>query len=222
MSSSSLARSSMLALVPPIAEHAVADHDRREHVFERRELRQQVIELKDHAEVFVAEHVAAAGGRLSMRLPSKWISPASGASSVPSRCSSVLLPQPLWPTMATNSPGCDGEIDALEDGDFELAFAVALDEAAARRGWRMRRCGLRSGGIDACGRGDARSSRNAAEAFATSRLVSASPSPVLLHYVLCLLIAQGLHRMQPGGAQGGQHAGQHGDQHGADHHARRS
>ena len=50
--------------MPPVAEDAVADHDRGEDVFERRELRQQVIELKDHAEVLVAEHVAAARGEV--------------------------------------------------------------------------------------------------------------------------------------------------------------
>src|SRR5436190_21072569 len=50
----------MLALVPPVAEDAVANHDRCQHVFERRELRQQVIELKDHAEVLISEHIAVA------------------------------------------------------------------------------------------------------------------------------------------------------------------
>ena len=43
-----------------------------EHVFQRRQLRQQVIELKDHAEVAgCAARRGAAAGRLSMRRPSK-------------------------------------------------------------------------------------------------------------------------------------------------------
>src|SRR5262245_28163798 len=41
-----------------------------------------------------------------MRLPSRRILPASTWSSVPSRCRSVLFPEPDWPTTLRNSPAC--------------------------------------------------------------------------------------------------------------------
>ena len=99
---------------------------------ERRQLGQQVIELKDHAEVSVAQQVALArragcrsGGRRSgsRRL--------AGASSVPSRCSSVLLPEPLWPTIARNSPWRTCKIDAAQHGDLDGSLAVALVQSTA-------------------------------------------------------------------------------------------
>src|SRR5438874_1424449 len=61
----------MLAFLPPVAENAKADHHRREDIFQRRELGQEVIELKDHAEFFVAESVAAAGTKIVGPLPLK-------------------------------------------------------------------------------------------------------------------------------------------------------
>ena len=70
------------------------------------------------------------GGRLSIRRPSKWISPWSGASSVASRCSSVLLPDPLCPTIAVNAPLTRREVDALQDGNRHLALAEALVQVA--------------------------------------------------------------------------------------------
>lgn len=48
----------VLAFVPPITEDAVANHDGGEDVFERREFRQEVIELKDHAEMLIAQVIA--------------------------------------------------------------------------------------------------------------------------------------------------------------------
>ena len=105
ISSSSAARARCRLALQQVAQRALGDHQRGEHVFERGEFGQQVVELEDHAEAAVAQRVAAAG-RAGCRSagPSKRISPSSGASSVPSRCSSVLLPEPLWPTMARNSP----------------------------------------------------------------------------------------------------------------------
>ena len=86
-----------------------------------------------------------------MRLPSKQISPESGRSSVASRCSSVLLPQPLGPTIDTNSPSSIGELDALQHGNDERRLAVALADVvggeesrvARAAAWRPMRRGVR-------------------------------------------------------------------------------
>ena len=75
------------------------------HVVERGELRQQVVELVDEAEVPVAQ--LALRGRVQLREvagPCSCTVPAVGASRPPSRCSSVLLPEPEAPTIASVSP----------------------------------------------------------------------------------------------------------------------
>ena len=69
------------------------------------ELRQQVVELEDEADVAVAElHERASLIDGSSRPPTR-IDPESARSRPPSRCSSVLFPTPDAPTMATISPG---------------------------------------------------------------------------------------------------------------------
>src|SRR3954464_9560881 len=45
----------------PVADDAFADHRRRQHILERRQLRQQMVELKHHSEVAVAQDIAARG-----------------------------------------------------------------------------------------------------------------------------------------------------------------
>ncbi len=47
-----------------IFKHPLPDHPRREHVFQRRQLGEQVIELKDHAEPLVAQGVAPRAGQV--------------------------------------------------------------------------------------------------------------------------------------------------------------
>ena len=70
-----------------------------------RELRQQMMELVDEAERAVAQIVALALASASVNgLPSSDTRPALGSSSPPSTCSSVLLPEPDAPTMASFSP----------------------------------------------------------------------------------------------------------------------
>ena len=41
-----------------VGKHGAANHRRQHHVFERRQFRQQMIELKDHTDLFVSEFVA--------------------------------------------------------------------------------------------------------------------------------------------------------------------
>ncbi len=80
------------------------DHERHRDVLHRAELRQQMVELVDEAERAIA-HLAARGvGRAWRGRAVDVTSPAVGASSPPRRCSSVLLPEPEAPTMATRSP----------------------------------------------------------------------------------------------------------------------
>ena len=88
---SSIARACARAASAGVA----ADRERHRDVLERGELRQQVVELVDEAERAVA-HAAALGFATATRTagPRRATSPAVGASSPPSRCSSVLLPEP--------------------------------------------------------------------------------------------------------------------------------
>ena len=81
------------------------DEQRHRHVLERRELGQQVVELEHEAERAVAER-AALGLRRARARPRRRSAacPASARSSVPSTCSSVDLPTPEAPTIASRSP----------------------------------------------------------------------------------------------------------------------
>ena len=69
--------------------------------------------------------------RLAIGAPWMSTSPADGASSPPSRCSSVLLPEPDAPTIATRSPVRTAEIDAKQHRHVERAAAVGLGQTAA-------------------------------------------------------------------------------------------
>ena len=68
------------------------------------------------------------------------LSPASGPSSVPSRCSSVLLPEPLWPTIARNSPSSIARSTPCSTG-MPTGPCDSSCRRSARRGSR---------GCDAC------------------------------------------------------------------------
>ena len=69
-----------------------------------RELPQQVVELEDEADLPVAQRRQLRRVRVAVAQPVQRTAAAVGRSSAPSRCSRVLLPDPLAPTMATNSP----------------------------------------------------------------------------------------------------------------------
>ena len=68
------------------------------------ELRQQVVELEDEPDVAVAELDQRRVAHRRQVVPADARSPASARSRPPSRCSSVLLPTPDAPTIATISP----------------------------------------------------------------------------------------------------------------------
>ena len=88
------------------ASARAADQQRHHHVLQRGELGQQMMELEHEAELPVPELRQLVGRRgRRRRCPSSRIVAAVGRSSAPSRCSSVLFPEPEAPMMATNSPG---------------------------------------------------------------------------------------------------------------------
>src|SRR5262245_18838831 len=123
----------VLALLPPIAEYAEADHDRSEHVLEGRKLRQQVIELKDHAELLVAEHVAAARSEivdpLALEVNFAGVGRVERAEQMQQRAfaAAALTHDRLEPAFA------DRKIDSLKHRHDELALAIALLQAAGSK-----------------------------------------------------------------------------------------
>ena len=74
----------------------------------------------------------SARGRTCQRAPtpSIRISPASIASRPERQFSSVVLPQPLGPMIATISPRASVEVDAAQRGNLDTAGVVGLDDAA--------------------------------------------------------------------------------------------
>ena len=98
-SSSSSARARRRGVARP------GDQQRHHHVLPRVELPQQVVELEDEPDPRVAERreLPRGHGGVRLRRPAR-TSPPVGSSSAPSRCRSVLFPEPLAPMMATNSP----------------------------------------------------------------------------------------------------------------------
>ena len=111
------------------AERPARDAHRHLGVFERRKLRQQVMELEHEADPRVAEAPPAPRRTACARSrPSTTTVPLSGRSSPPSRCSKVLLPTPLAPMIATISPGSTDKVKVAQDVDILGAHAVALVE----------------------------------------------------------------------------------------------
>ena len=83
----------------------LAPHDQRHgDIVQRREFRQQMVELIDEAQALVAQRALARSDRPTASLPSTETEPLDGTSNRPRMCSSVLLPEPEAPTMATISP----------------------------------------------------------------------------------------------------------------------
>src|SRR5262245_42553025 len=73
-----------------------------------------------------------------MRRPSSRISPASGLSSVPKRCSIVLLPQPEAPSTARNSPSCTSRSRPRSTSTFSALRRYTLCRfTALKSGWSV-------------------------------------------------------------------------------------
>ena len=98
--SSSLARASARAARQP--EDELRQHD----VLERRELRQEMVELIDEANLHAAHAgLLACRSACTQSTPLISTAPLLGRSSRPAICSSVDLPAPDGPSRATASPG---------------------------------------------------------------------------------------------------------------------
>ena len=81
------------------------DQQRQHDVLQRGELPEQVMELEHESELPVPHRGEGRRDRARRRAGRRGgPPPAEGASSAPSRWSSVLFPEPLEPTIATNSP----------------------------------------------------------------------------------------------------------------------
>ena len=81
------------------------DHLRQDEILERRELRQQVMELVDEADVACASAPSARSSLMvEVAAPPILTSPASGRSSRPARCRSVDFPAPDGAISATDWP----------------------------------------------------------------------------------------------------------------------
>ena len=106
--------------------------ERHRRVLDRVELRQQVMELVHEAERAIAHLSALRPPTASRsRRRRRSTSPAVGASRPPSRCSSVLLPEPGHADDRDALAGHDGEVDAVQHGDVRRTAGVGLGEPAA-------------------------------------------------------------------------------------------
>ena len=114
-----------------------ANTERHHHVLERRELAQQVVELKDEPDDAVSDACRdSSSGSVATGVPRSPRSPRVGRSSAPRTCSSVLFPAPLAPTIATISPGATVRFTPDSTGsnapsppryDFQTSCASSTD-----------------------------------------------------------------------------------------------
>jgi hypothetical protein len=120
------------ALGDPARARSACDEQRHRHVLERRELRQEVVELEDEAEGAVAElaapclaegeHVLAGDGQGAA------VRAVEGAEDVEER----RLPHPGGPDDGHHLPRPHVEVDAAQDGDVAGRGPIALREPAGR------------------------------------------------------------------------------------------
>ena len=127
-------------LLARIRQRHAPDRKRHRDIVQRGELRQQVMELVDEA-----QRARCAGGRVRRRsaAPCRGLrpctSPRSAASSPPSTCNSVLLPEPDAPTIATISAGATSSSrraarrPRVAPSRYDLARAPRARSASADR-----------------------------------------------------------------------------------------
>ena len=133
-------RSSSAALPRASAARDAGDHLRQHDVLERREFRQQMMELIDEAELpSGAARCAARRTCAPQSRPPISTSPPSGRSSSPATCSSVDLPAPDGPTSATISPGRSASVDAAQHRQLDAAPGGRCARRRAARAPRRRR-----------------------------------------------------------------------------------
>ncbi len=181
---------------------AVADHQRDQDVFQRGQLRQEVIELEDHAELAVPQGIAAGGGQvvdpLALEVDFALVRGVQRAQQV----QQGALARAALAHDRQEFALADAHAQAAEHGHGERPLAIALVQVGGRDVRAVAAGGRRR-------RDDDRRERPHEGRAAPCR-------------VSVLLITQGLHGMQPGGAQRRQDAGQHGDAPGPPPRSRRS
>ena len=101
-----------------IGPAGTAYQGRHGHIFQGREFRQEMMELKHEAQRPVAEAGLLSGVIPDMSRPSKKIFPLLGVSRAPIRCKRVLLPEPEVPTMASDSPSSTDRLISLKISRF--------------------------------------------------------------------------------------------------------
>ena len=116
----------------PCASSQPRDQQRHHHVLERRELAQQVMELEHEARSSRLRSSASCSSDKAViaATPSSRIFAGVGPSSAPSRCSSVLFPAPLAPTIATISPRATLRSTPSRTSTDVVAAAVGLAHPA--------------------------------------------------------------------------------------------
>ena len=197
-------RGDMPPALPPIAPGALSDHQRRKDVFLHLQLGEQVIELKNHAVLLIAQRFAGLAGQvvdpsLLRNAPHR----RRGRRECRAGARGVLLPEPLWPTIATSSRlgrpknrplAAPGFRPALCDSSFSSRGPPCAAGRSDRKRAGSRTMTTRSFPVPCV----------AARAVPTGRAVGTIR--------FCnLLITQCLHWVQSRGAHRRQNAGQHGN-----------
>ena len=112
--------------VPQIAPHAVGNHQRHEHVFQRGQFGQQVVELEDHAEVGVPQGVAGLGRKVVDPLPAVIDFALVGRVERAQQVQERALARAALPDDRQKLALADAQAHAPEHRHFDRALAVAL------------------------------------------------------------------------------------------------
>ena len=149
-------------------------------VLERGEVRQQLVELEDEADRAVAERgqLGRPTARPSACPPTSIVAARPAGRAPPSRCSSVDLPEPDGPTIASRSPASTSRSMPRSTSTVARGVAVAL---VARRASRPRRSSSAQSASAAIGSSRAtRGRRSTAQARArrsvTATMTTRSPT----------------------------------------------
>src|SRR5262249_37294707 len=115
-----------LAAAAQPAEDRVADHLRHQHVLQRVELRQQMIELEDVTERLIAEQIALVGGQVidatAIEIDSPLVWPIQRAEQVQERA----LAGAGGADDAEKFAACQLEIEPAQDWDLDGVLAIRL------------------------------------------------------------------------------------------------
>ena len=117
----------------PVRPEAVADQLRHEHVFKRRQLGQQVIELEDEPERAVAQLVALAFGQVVDPLAVEQHLARFGRVEQAQQVQERALARAAGPHDRDHLAALDLQIDPAQNGDLVLALVIALEQTVCCR-----------------------------------------------------------------------------------------